>query len=122
MMKRFDYMTDLCTCDEIGGTSHCFQSREYIDSASGEGFAHLVGSALYNDRAVTSWFGYYKNIYRSPTWTEVAPVWKNMSSQQHWVQSNCAPAAADFGGLGSEWDWTQFLWQLWGETNNGRFN
>ena len=102
--------------------SHCFQSREYIGGASGETFANFIAATLFNAREEDAWLGYYKKIYHSSTWTEYPTVWKNLGDQRKWMEDYCKPASSDFGGLGAEWDWAQFFWQLWAHPNTGRFD
>lgn len=116
-----DSLSEYCTCNHIGGSSHCFQSREYIGAAQGEGFAHMVSTSLFNARENGGHFGYYKNIKRTSWWTETVPVWKNLGDQQLWMKGKCEPTASEYGGLGTEWDWSQFFWQLWAHTSTGKF-
>ena len=115
----FDNVPALCQCPSTG-SGHCIQSREFISSAQGESFATFIGTALMNDRDSTAWFNYYKSIYYDPDGagslplaTYSPPRWLNWADQSEWMRTNCLPTGAGVGGLGAEWDWIQFFWQIW---------
>jgi hypothetical protein len=105
----------LCSCNHIGGESHCLQSREYIRAAENEGWAHFFSSAVFNNRtAANGWFGYYKEINDNDGEydCEDLPCPIDVTNDVRWMEHECSTG---YTYRGVEWDWLTFFWGLWTE-------
>ncbi len=105
------------------GSEHNLQSREYIGAAQGEGFAHAFSAALFNAREPNAGYKYYKKVYytppgeTSPRWVYEGP-WIGLGDSDRRIKTFCCPSTSTMGeriGLGTEWDWSQFYWQIWAQ-------
>lgn len=100
---------------------HFIQSREYVGAAQKEGFSHFIGAALFNAREPYAGFKYYRNdvLYTPPggTYGSYDMPWLNWGHQtQNMKTSPCNVSSLTMSGimgLGMEWDWAEFFWQLW---------
>lgn len=101
----------LCRCDHVtfANQAHCLQSRETIEVAFTEGFAHFVGTKLFNDQEESSCrFSYYKEFLTTSNTVKSPPVSVNCASPVQWMESRGCAAP----NHGTEYDWMNFLWVL----------
>ena len=147
---------DICTCnlvvEEDGSPAHCFQSREPIQDAMGEGFGHFYASAMFNERPADGaeidhedcWFAYPKQgwvwyylgwdtTFLGPQTT--TPVFHRCASvrpgahpsfpdvQFPFMDTMCNPGNED---VGIERDWLSLFWRLYindlGAPGDNRFS
>lgn len=101
----------LCRCDhvEIANQAHCLQSRETLEVAFVEGFAHFAAAKLFNDLDdSTCRFTYYKEFLMTSNTVDPPPVFVSCNSATRWMERRgCAGE-----DRGTEWDWMNFLWVI----------
>jgi hypothetical protein len=110
----------LCTHVSTGEPSHCLGSRETIEAANKEGFAHFFATMVFNNRTEDNgMYVYPKEAYdwTGSSWTVKTPpvAWKayrgaNERTTDRWMEKNCNPGAED---MGVESDWLRFNYELW---------
>jgi hypothetical protein len=92
--------------------SHCLQSKEDIDDAAGEGYAHFWSAAVFNNRSSSSCgFGYYKELKIGPQSVEYPTVEIDCTDHKKHLNSWCGSTSN--WRKGTEWDWLTFYWNLW---------
>jgi len=96
---------------QTGDDTHALHSREFIGSAQGEGFAHFVGTTLFNNRATNGWFGYYKTVHLDNSNSASPVYWVDVPDDEQHMYCYCAPIG--WTGVGTEWDWLNFYWNIW---------
>jgi hypothetical protein len=96
---------------QTGEDTHALHSREFIGAAQGEGFAHFVGATLFNDRETDGWFGYYKTARLDNSNSEAPVYWVDVTDDKQHLHTYCAPSG--WTGVGTEWDWLNFFWNIW---------
>lgn len=101
----------LCRCDHVyfANRAHCLQSRETLEVAFVEGFAHFAAVKLFNDPDDSSCrFSYYKEYLSTSNTVYDPPVNINCGGAYRWMENRgCAQA-----DRGTEYDWMNFLWAL----------
>ncbi len=122
---------NLCRCDHVlvpgqtpdfcGGTEyvdrlHCLQSRETASAAIGEGWGHFYATLLTNTYSSTqARFAYYKRFKRMDLQVVNPPVSHDPRWETRWMEVNCNQQMV---GLGTEIDWTGFLFNVYAATTN----
>ena len=113
---------NLCRCDHVLSPAdtfctnvpvnqvHCFQSRENLTAALGEGFGHFFATTLFNNpTGADARFVYYKHFKRADLQVVAPPVWHDPMLMFRWMENYCG---AQMAGLGTEMDWMGFLYRV----------
>ena len=111
------------TADGDGNNHHSLLSREYVEAAANEGFAHFYSADVFNDHDETDCkFGYYKDEYGLPLPIAVDCENANTISGNpfsvKFMESECDPGISlpigfdIFGGSGVELDWLRAFWDV----------
>ena len=116
-----------CRYSGITTRGHQMQSREYVQTAIGESFAHFTASVLFNNRETGATFNHRKGLWvgdESGSWENHSHLlhWDNRDPQQ-WLVNYCEPPSYWPKGFGTERDWAPFFWQIWAHgTETTRFD
>lgn len=100
-----------CRCDHVGSSNslHCLQSRETIEVAVSEGFAHFIAARLFNEPTTSPCrFDYYKEFLLASGVEEGPPYRFDCSLWPRWMENQ---GCAD-DDRGTEYDWMSFLYAL----------
>jgi hypothetical protein len=96
---------------QTGEDTHALHSREFIGAAQGEGFSHFVATTLFNNRETNGYFGYYKTARLDNSNSEAPVYWVDVTANKQHLHNFCAPSG--WTGVGTEWDWLNFFWNIW---------
>jgi hypothetical protein len=111
--RSSDDTLSYCRCDHvINGPEHCLQQSHASVYATGEAYAHFFSAKIWNnDSQGNGKFVYYKKFKNVDGSITYPPFGYEAFNPVKWMENHCS-GGPNWTGLGTEWDWLTFLYNV----------